>query len=271
MAADEAARAIEEGRYQVAVAPLGELPPEEALRSFVEEVREQERRLWPWSHNPKIYALEVDPKDPADVLRALLERVRSREGIRFRQLAGEPRSREDIVVSALTVVGVHGNRSAYIAHYGRARVDRRGRFPYDPFEVLEFLSGEEEVDEQLEFLEEMLLRRYPPLREFPVSTFVEAVKVGQVVFPIDLTGHAPCVLVGETVLLLLKRGRRSPLLWPLPWKRIARADEEALVKVLRKRTLLGLLPARTARNLLRGRGDPKEVERVAAMARLSGL
>jgi hypothetical protein len=34
---------------------------------------------------------------------------------------------------------------------------------------------------------------------------------------------------------------------------------------------LGLLPAKTARNLLRGKGDPKEVERVAAMARLSGL
>ncbi len=253
------------------VAPLGELPPEEALKDFVEEVRERERRLWPWSHNPKIYALEVDPKDPADVLRALLERARGREGVRFGQLVGEPRSREDTVVSALTVVGVHGNRSAYIAHYGRARVDRRGRFPYGPFEVLEFLSGEEEVDEQLEFLEERLLRRYPPLREFPVSAFVEAVEVGQVVFPIDLTGHAPCVLIGEIPLPLLRRRYQSALLWPLPWERIARADEEALVRVLRKRTLLGLLPAKTARNLLRGRGDPKEVERVAAMARLSGL
>jgi len=271
MRADETAEAIEKGKYRVLVAPLGELPPEEALKGFVEAVRERERRLWPWSHNPKIYSLEVNPKDPADVLRALLERVRGREGIRFRQLAGEPRSREDIVVSALTVVGVHGNRSAYIVHYGRARVDHRGRFPYGPFEVLEFLSGEEEVDEQLDFLEEMFLRRYPPLREFPVSTFVEAAKVGQVVFPIDLTGHAPCVLIGETTLPLLRRGYQSALLWPLPWERIARADEEALVRVLRKRTLLDSLPAKTARNLLRGKGDPKEVERVAAMAQPSGL
>jgi hypothetical protein len=237
----------------------------------VEAVRERERRLWPWSHNPKIYALEVDPKDPADVLRALLERVRGKEGIRFRQLVGEPRSRKDIVVSALTVVGVHGLRSTYIAHYGRDRIDRAGKFPYGPFEVLEFLSGEEEVDEQLDFLEETLLRRYPPLREFPVSAFVEAVKVGQVVFPIDLTGHAPCVLIGEAVLPLLKHGHRSPLLWPLPWERIARSNEEALVRVLRKRTLLGSLPAKTARSLLRGKGDPKEAERVAAMAQLSGL
>jgi hypothetical protein len=264
----DAATAIEKGEYRVLVAPLGELPPEEALEGFVEKVRERERRLWPWENNPKIYASE---KDPADVVKGLLERVRSREGVRLRQLVGEPRSRKDIVVSALTVVGVHGNRSAYIAHYGRARVDRAGRFPYGPFEVLEFLSGEEGVDEQLEFLEETLLRRYPPLREFPVSTFVEAVEVGQVVFPIDLTGHAPCVLIGETTLSLLRRRHRGVLLWPLPWERIARADEEALVRVLRKRTLLGLLPAKTARNLLRGKGDPKEVDRVAAMARLSGL
>jgi hypothetical protein len=86
-----------------------------------------------------------------------------------------------------------------------------------------------------------------------VSAFVEAVKVGQVVFPIDLTGHVPCVLIGETALPLLKRGGRNPLLWPLPWERLARADEEALVRVLRKRTLLGLLPPKTARSLLRGK------------------
>jgi hypothetical protein len=271
MTADRATRAIEEGKYCVLVVPLGELPPEEALKGFVEEVRERERNLWPWSHNPKIYALEVDPKDPADVLRALLERVRGREGIRFRQLTGEPRSHKDIVVSALTVVGVHGLRSAYIAHYGRARVGRTGRFPYGPFEVLEFLSSEEGINEQFDFLEEMLLRRYPPLREFPVTVFVEAVEVGQVVFPIGRTGHAPCVIIGKTLLPLLNPGHQNGPLWPLPWERIARADEEALVRVLRKRTLLGLLPAKTARNLLRGKGDPKEVDRVAAMARLSGL
>lgn len=249
------------------VAPLGELPPEEALKGFVEEVRERERSLWPWRHNPKIYTLE---KDPADVVRGLLEKVRGREGVRFRQLVGEPRSQEDIV-SALTVVGVHATRSAFIAHYGRARVSRAGRFPYGPFEVLEFLSGEEEVDEQLEFLEEMLLRRYSPLRGFPALTFVEAVEMGQVVFPIDLTGHAPCVLIGDTILPLFRYGHRKGPLWPLPWERIAGADEEALVRALRKRTLLGLLPAKATRSLLRGKGDPKEVERLVAMAHLSGL
>jgi hypothetical protein len=37
--------AIEGGKYRVVVAPLGELPPEEALRDFVEEVRKEERRV----------------------------------------------------------------------------------------------------------------------------------------------------------------------------------------------------------------------------------
>lgn len=258
--------AIEGGKYRVVVAPLGELPAEEALRDFVEEVREEERGLWLCKST---FSKSLG-KDPADIVRRLLEEVRSREGVRLRRVAGKAPPQED-TVSALTVVGVHGTRSVYIAHYGWPLMSPRGRLSCSPFEVLDFLSGEEEVGEQLDFLEEMLLRRYPPLREFPVSAFVEAVKVGQVVFPIDLTGHAPCVLIGETTLPLLKRGRRSPLLWPLPWERIARADEEALVRVLRKRTLLGLLPAKTARNLLRGKGDPKEVERVAAMARLSGL
>jgi hypothetical protein len=209
-------------------------------------------------------------KDPADIVRRLLEGVKSRKGVRLRRVAGKAPPQED-TVSALTVVGVHGTRSVYIAHYGWPLMSPRGRLSYSPFEVLDFLSSEEEVDEQLDFLEEMLLRRYPPLREFPVTVFVEAVEVGQVVFPIGRTGHAPCVIIGKTLLPLLNPGHQNGPLWPLPWERIARADEEALVRVLRKRTLLGLLPAKTARSLLRGKGDPKEVDRVAAMGRLSGL
>jgi len=254
--------AIEEGIYRVLLAPLGELPPEEALEDFAEEVRWRENLICP----PNSLG-----KDPDKVVRRLLEEVRGREGIRFRQLAEESSWPTPGIFSVLTVVGVHGTRSAYIAHYGKAHVNRAGRPSYDSFEVLEFASGEEEVDEQLSFLEEKLLRLYPPLREFPVSAFVETVEVGQVVFPIDLTGHAPCVVIGETVLPLFRRGHRKGLLWPLPWERIAGSDEEALVRVLRKRTLLGLLPPKTVRNLLRGKGDLKEVERVMAVARLSGL
>jgi hypothetical protein len=253
---------MEEERYQVMAAPLGELPPEEAVEAFAEEVRWRENLIWP----PNSLG-----KDPTKVLRQLLEEVRGREGIRLRQLTEKSPWPTPGTVSVLTVLGVHGNRSAYIAHYGKAHANRAEEPPYGPFQVLGLVGGEEEVDEQLSFLEEKLLRRYPPLREFPVSAFVEAVEVGQVVFPIDLTGYAPCVLIGETTLPLFKRGHREGLLWPLPWERLARADEEALVRVLRKRTLLGLLPPKTARSLLRGNGDPKEVERVAAMAHLSGF
>lgn len=258
--------AIEEGAYRVLLAPLGELPPEEALKDFVEEVREWERLLGTWHYT---FSKSLG-KDPADIVKRLLEEVRGREGVRLRQLAPGPPPQED-VVSVLTVVGVHGTRSAYIAHYGYLLMGPTGKISYSPFDVLDFLSGEQEIDEQLTFLEEKLLRRYPSLQEFPMSAFVEAVEVGQVVFPIDLTGHAPCVVIGKTALPLLKRGHRGGLLWPLPWERIARADEEALVRALRKRTVLGLLPPKATRDLLRGKGDPKEVERVEAMARLSGL
>jgi len=47
--------------------------------------------------------------------------------------------------------------------------------------------------------------------------------------------------------------------------------DETLVKLLRKRTLLGALPPKAIRALLRAEGDPKEVARLADLAHLASL
>jgi hypothetical protein len=64
--------AIKEGKYLVMAAPLGELPPEEAVKVFTEEVRWRENLIWP----PNSLG-----KDPTGVVKRLLEEVRGRQGI----------------------------------------------------------------------------------------------------------------------------------------------------------------------------------------------
>jgi hypothetical protein len=53
------------------------------------------------------------------------------------------------------------------------------------------------------------------------------------------------------------------------WEKVLEVGEKTLTKVLRDRSILGLLPAKAVRDLLRGKGDPKEVERAVGLDRLS--
>jgi hypothetical protein len=130
------------------------------------------------------------------------------------------------------------------------------------------LHDNPETRKEVEALERKLFRRYPaleralrPLEERPF--FVDAERRGQVLFPITSMGEVPYVLVGSRLL---------PLCYAYKGRRLHEVKDETLVKLLRERTLLGFLPPRVVRALLRGEGDPERaLEEAARRAKLGYL
>jgi hypothetical protein len=266
-------KAISE-RYQVLVAPLGELPDGKAIEEFAKEAEKAERiwQLRGWS------AFLDIKKDLAELTRRVLEKVRDEEGIRFSQvdqanLAGSA-PQQGKILPILTAVGVHGERSAYIVHYMGAPIDHEEKRSYSPIQVFKRFSHHRELYAQLSALEEKLFKRYPALWEAyqkeksPPPTLIEAVKVGQVAFVIDIAGYVRYAIVGETAISVSTvQGSKDRRLYR--WEKVLEVGEKTLTKVLRDRSILGLLPAKAVRDLLRGKGDPKEVERAVGLDRLS--
>jgi hypothetical protein len=245
------------------VASPGELPDEEALKKTAVEIRVADGR---YSRLYDItYTFLAARESTLEVVKELLERVRGEEGI-LASRASVASLIHPGPASVLTAVGIHARRSVYVLHYARVRTDRRGRFPHSVPWVKALAARLPEAREEVKALQERLFERYPLLREasleglcFP-PLFIEAVPRGQVVFGIGALGRATHVVVAERALFSIAK--------PYKWEELLEASPEALVRVLRKRTLLKALPPKAVRDLLEGRGDTKTVERLAAMARL---
>ncbi len=256
-------RKVREERAWELSAPLGELPKEDAIRLLAEIASERDRRY-------RTYTLGSHVLDCA---KDLLEEVRGREGIRVsRSVYPEglffPLSWSTI--SIVTAVGVHaGQKSVYALHYARARADESGRPPFGPFWVRARVARLPQIRAQLKVLEERLFERYPALRGISLQglssppVFVEVVERGEVAFAIPAKGYATHVLVGKEAVFPIRR--------PYNGERLLEATDEALVRVLRKETALGVLPPRVVLGLLRGDGDREAVGRALAMARLGAL
>jgi hypothetical protein len=247
-------------------APLGELPDDGALKEVAEELQERERRY-------RARTLPVKAQDPVKPLKRFLEEVQGDEGILASQVDGGGVTRRYTelhrfaATSVLAAAAVHAERSAYLLLYERTRTDRWGRPPRLTRLARLMLHNNPETREELDALEAKLFRRYPALEEalHPLEKrpfFAGAERRGQVLFPITSMDEVPYALV---------EGHLLPLWRAYEGRRVRRVKDETLVKLLREKTLLGALPPRAIRALLRGKGDTGEVERLVAMARLGGL
>jgi hypothetical protein len=247
-------------------APLGELPDDGALEEVAKSIQEEERRY-------RARTLPLAAQEPLEALKLFLDKVRRSEGILTRQVDGGGVTRRYTklhrfaATSVLVAAGVHAERSAYLLVYERTRTDKWGKPPRLTRLTRLMLHDSPETRKEVETLDEKLLRRYPaleealrPLEERPF--FVDAEKRGQVLFPITSMEEVPYALVGSHLL---------PLWRAYEGERVRRVKDETLVGLLRERTLLGALPPRAIRALLRGEGDTGEVDRLVAMARLGGL
>jgi hypothetical protein len=243
-------------------APLGELPDEEAIRLAAELVSEVDRRY-------RTYTLGSTARD---FVKDLLEEVRGREGTLVSRSVYPkglffPLSWS--IISVVTAVGVHGKKTVYALHYARARADESGQPPFGPWWVRARVADLPQIRAQLEVLQEGLFERYPALRGISSRglgaspAFVEVVERGEVAFAISAKGRATHILVGKKAVFPLRR--------PYNGERLLQATDEALVRVLRKETALGVLSPRAVLALLREDGDREAVGRVSALARLGVL
>jgi hypothetical protein len=245
-----------------ASAPLGELPDEEVIKLLAELASERDCRY-------RTYTLG---SQPPRFIKDLLEEVRGREGIRVSRSfypKGLFNPLSWSTISVLTAVGVHGQKSVYALHYARARTDGSGRPRFGPRQVLARVAHLPQIRAQLKVLEERLFERYPALRGISLQglssppVFVEVAERGEVAFAIPAKGYTTHVLVGKEAVFPLRK--------PYSGERLLEATDEALVRVLRKETVLGVLPPRAVLGLLRGDGDREAVRRVSALARLGAL
>ncbi len=252
----------EEGAWELS-APLGELPDREGIRLLAELASERDRRY-------RTYTLDSHILESA---KDLLEEVRGREGIRVSRSVYPKGLFSPLswsTISIVTAVGVHaGQKSVYALHYARAQADGSGRPPFGPFWVRAQVAHLSQIRAQLKVLEERLFERYPALRGISLQglssppVFVEVVERGEVAFAIPAKGYATHVLVGKEAVFPFRK--------PHDGERLLQAKDEALVRVLRKETALGVLPPRAVLGLLRGDGDREAVRRVSALARLGTL
>jgi hypothetical protein len=245
-------------------APLGELPDDGALEEVAKELQEKERRY-------RARTLPLVAQEPVEPLKRFLEEVRGNEGILTSQIDGGGVMRRytkfhgPAATSVLAAAGIHAERSAYVLVYERTRTDRWGRPPRITRLTRVALHNNPGTREELEALEEKVFRRYPALEEAlrPLKKrpfFVDTERRGQVLFPINSMDEVPYALVESHLL---------PLGYAYEGRKVREVKDETLVKLLRERTLLGALPPRVIRALLRGEGDTGEVGRLVAMARLS--
>jgi len=267
----EALSALEEGTVEgikswKLFAPLGELPEDGVLEEVMGELREEERRY-------RARTLPLAGQGPAELLKRFLEEVRRSEGILVSQVDGGGVRRKYVqrhgsaATSVLAVAAVHAEYSTYVLVYSRTRTDKWGRPPRLTRLMRTILHDDPQIREEVKALEEKLFRRYPALEEAlrPLkrsSFFADAERRGQVLFPITSMEEVPYVLV---------EGYLFPLEHVYKGRRIHEVKDETLVRLLRERTLLGALPPRAIRALLRGEGDTGAVERLVAMACLGGL
>jgi hypothetical protein len=244
-------------------APLDELPDDGALGEMAKELRERERRY-------RARTLPLGTGEPLEALKRFLGEVRGSEGILTSQVDGGGVTRRYTRLHRLAptsvsaAAAVHAERSAYVLVYNRTRTDRWGNPPRLTWLARVALHNNPETREELDALERKLFRRYPALEEALRSLekrpfFADAERRGQVLFPITSMEEVPYALV-EGHLLPLRRAYEG--------RRVRKVKDETLVKLLRERTLLGALPPRAIRALLRGKGDAGEVGRLVAMARL---
>lgn len=244
------------------VAPLGELPGEEELAGIAKAIWADEAR-----YRARTLLTGRGERD-LRLLWELLDEVRGSEGVFVAQMDGGGvakryvRQHGPASLSALVAMGVHANRSVYVLLYERAQTDWEGNPPDLTYKVGKTFVHPD-VRRELEALEERLSREYPPLGALkkgePPTHLVRVKKKGQVVFLLDPLDMVRGVLVGESVLLFD---------YPQPEKKL-RFKEETVVRWLREKTVLGALPPKAIKALLRGEGDVKEVERTLALVRLS--
>jgi hypothetical protein len=250
---------------QALVAPLGELPDEEAVRAFGERVLKLER-----GHRTRVL-LDPNRETLEGFLWSLLEKVRGKDGLQSAQVSGtRTRGYDFPVASVLVAAGVHAERSVFVLHYERTPTDWLGK----PVDLTRWIRRElhafPEAKEELEVLRRRLYGRYPGLEHALKASeerplFVGAVPRGQVVFLFNPAEEVTHALVGEVLFPIRYTGE------PYPPKTAEGAPEKVLAKLLRRGTSLGVLPRGAVLALLRGEGDVKEAERVWALARLREL
>jgi hypothetical protein len=251
------------------IAPLGELPDEEALREVAAALEALER---PYRAR-KLPGASL--RDYVGLLKELLEEVRGTEGVFKTQRDGGGvkkgipkvyRSWRDIPSSSvLAVAGVRGEASAYLVHYERSKITRQGGARNAVNDLWRELRNHLATRKELEALEKKLFQRYPPLKEIASEVlgsppaFAGIVERGQVIFPITVWGYAAHALVGKEVL-------RTPL---IDFERVRKAQEEELAREIGEGAFPQALSPEAIRNLLRGGGDVEEAERSIALARLA--
>jgi hypothetical protein len=255
--------------YWILTASLGELPKEEALVKQAKGLKEEDGLYQDVFRSSR--TIQEAHGDLTHVLRQLLEAVRAREGILGYRVDGAGTARyalrEGERVSVLTALGIHGVRSLYVLHYARVGLERGGRIPYSPRWVRTRVARNPVVGEQLEAIHRKLLAEHPALRGVSLEglslppLFVEVERRGQVAFAVAAEGHVTHAVVGERAVFALN----SPYAEDL----FLESGEENLVRVLRKKTVLGSLPPTAVSLLLRGKGDLEAVERLWAMSRLA--
>jgi hypothetical protein len=291
---------------------LGEVPRREELEEVLELIWERESALRSRQGLQGEYGLlqgicQGDIEGEAKAKRALAEfvldalsKVRAKEGLLFQHVDGASlagaRLRKGEKVAVLTVLGVHGNRSTYIVWYEQAEVERNGRPPYTPFDVLRWFSIR--LRKELQAIHRNLLGRYPTLREvdrqyqnpdYPTTPMVATVQRGQVTFVINDEDKAEYVLISDAVfefyhpeeLSFLGKPWHSTAAWinGKRWRKfrfygsekVLWGSDQEINRDLRRRTLLGHLPRGMVLDLLRGKGDPEEVKRILAIVKLADL
>ena len=263
-------RKLKREAHWVLTAPLGKLPREESLKECAEKIRTVDahyRDCFRSSHT--IGELQ---EDLFHLVKRLLEAARGEEGVLAHRADGGGTLRyvlnEGTEVSVLTALGIHGLRSAYVLHFERVRLGRWGRIPHSPLRTLGRVGHAPPVLEELEVVQDRLLKKYPALREalsemtdHPRPTFlVEVWRRGQVGFAMAAGGWATHVLVGERAFFAL-----NP---PLD-EGVVDDDRESLARALRRNTPLGELPSSAVLALLQGEGDLEAAERVWVLARLA--
>jgi hypothetical protein len=291
---------------------LGEVPRQEELEEVLELIWERELALRSRQGLQGEYGLlqgicQGDIEGEAEAKRALAEfvldalsKVRAKEGLFFQHVDGASLAGARLLkgekVAVLTVLGVHGNQSTYIVWYEQAEVERDGRPPYTPFDVVHRLSYR--FREEPQVIHRNWLARYPALREVdqqyqnpdhPTVPMVATVERGQVTFIVNGQDKAEYVLIGDAVfefyhpeeLSILGKPGHAITAWinRKRWRKFRYYDSEKVLwgsdeeinRDLRRRTLLGHLPRGMVLDLLRGKGDPEEVKRILAMVKLADL
>lgn len=249
----------------VLVAPLGELPKEEALSEFGERVLEEDCQYQACTLLPR----NSSQKAVRAVLQGLLKRVSGVEGLFTAQTSGRVRKYCE-QASVLVAAGVHAKRSVYVLHWERVFIDWWGKPSDRTLFLREDLHAYPEAKRELEALEGILCRRYPglksALRNSPEGVgrrpfFAGALERGHVVFLSNLKGKVTHTLVGRALMPIrsIWGHYRQEDIWQAP--------ESQLVKVLQE-TALKALPSEALLALLRGEGDVQEAERVWALTRL---